>query len=133
MFQNWMQYQLVKRYLEEMTRDQTLVIQSGHPLGLFPSGPDMPRVIITNALMVGAFNNMRDWEIAQEMGVANFGQMTAGSWLYIGPQGIVHGTFSTLLNVGRKQLGILKKPGSGRRTHREQRPGRDERSPAQGH
>ena len=107
-FQNWMQYQLVKRYLEEMTRDQTLVIQSGHPLGLFPSGPDMPRVIITNALMVGAFNNMRDWEIAQEMGVANFGQMTAGSWLYIGPQGIVHGTFSTLLNVGRKQLGILK-------------------------
>ena len=105
-FQNWMQYRLVKRYLEEMTQDQTLVIESGHPVGLFPSSPSMPRVIITNALMVGAFNNARDWEIAEEMGVANFGQMSAGSWLYIGPQGIVHGTFSTLLNTGRKQLGI---------------------------
>lgn len=107
-FQNWMQYRLVKLYLEELTQDQTLVIESGHPLGLFPSSPDAPRVIITNSLMVGAFDTMEDWEIAAEMGVANFGQMTAGSWLYIGPQGIVHGTFSTLLNVGRKQLGIAK-------------------------
>lgn len=105
-FQNWMQYCLVKKYLEALTQDQTLVIESGHPLGLFPSRPDAPRVIITNALMVGAFSTMEDWEIAEEMGVANFGMMTAGSWLYIGPQGIVHGTYNTFLNAGRKELGI---------------------------
>ena len=105
-FQNWMQYRLVKRYLEELTQDQTLVIESGHPLGLFPSHPGAPRVIITNALMVGEFNNMDDWEVAEEMGVANFGMMTAGSWLYIGPQGIIHGTYNNLLNAGRKELGI---------------------------
>ena len=104
--QNWMQYRLIKKYLEEMTEDQTLVIMSGHPLGLFPSKPDAPRVIITNALMVGMFDNQKDWEIAEEMGVANYGQMTAGGWMYIGPQGIVHGTYNTLLNAGRLKLGI---------------------------
>jgi len=105
-FQNWMQYVLVKKYLEIMTQEQTLVIESGHPLGLFPSRPDAPRVIITNALMVGMFDNHDDWEIAQEMGVANYGQMTAGGWMYIGPQGIVHGTYNTIMNAGRQQLGI---------------------------
>ena len=104
--QNWMQYRLIKKYLEVMTEDQTLVLMSGHPLGLFPSKPEAPRVIITNALMVGMFDNQKDWEIAEEMGVANYGQMTAGGWMYIGPQGIVHGTFNTLLNAGRLKLGI---------------------------
>lgn len=105
-FQNWMQYRLVKKYLEVMTNEQTLVIESGHPLGLFPSRKTAPRVIITNSLMIGMFDNMEDWEIAEEMGVANYGQMTAGGWMYIGPQGIVHGTFNTLLNAGRLELGI---------------------------
>lgn len=104
--QNWLQYRLIMKYLEELTVDQTLVIESGHPLGLFPSKPEAPRVIITNALMVGMFDNLEDWEIAEEMGVANYGQMTAGGWMYIGPQGIVHGTFNTILNAGRKFLGI---------------------------
>ncbi|XER07699.1 Urocanate hydratase [Sporomusa rhizae] len=104
--QNWMQYQLTKKYLEVMTREQTLVVASGHPLGLFPSKPDAPRVIITNALMVGMFDNHNDWEIAEEMGVANYGQMTAGGWMYIGPQGIVHGTFNTILTAGRLKLGV---------------------------
>ncbi|MBP7248234.1 MAG: urocanate hydratase [Negativicutes bacterium] len=105
-FQNWLQYLLVKKYLEVMTQDQTLVIESGHPLGLFPSKPDAPRVIITNALMIGMFDNLEDWEIAEQMGVANYGQMTAGGWMYIGPQGIVHGTFNTILNAGRLKLGL---------------------------
>jgi len=104
--QNWLQYRLIKKYLEELTDEQTLVVMSGHPLGLFPSRPDAPRVIITNALMVGMFDNMDDWETAEEMGVANYGQMTAGGWMYIGPQGIVHGTFNTILNAGRKYLGV---------------------------
>ncbi len=104
--QNWMQYRLIKMYLEELTQDQTLVIESGHPLGLFKSKPDAPRVIITNSMMVGMFDNLADWEIAAQMGVANYGQMTAGGWMYIGPQGIVHGTFNTLLNAGRLKLGI---------------------------
>ena len=104
--QNWLQYRLIKKYLEELTENQTLVIESGHPLGLFPSKPTAPRVIITNALMVGMFDNMDDWEIAEQMGVANYGQMTAGGWMYIGPQGIVHGTFNTILGAGRKFLGI---------------------------
>ena len=104
--QNWLQYRLIKQYLEILTQDQTLVIESGHPLGLFPSRPDAPRVIITNALMVGMFDNQNDWEIAEQMGVANYGQMTAGGWMYIGPQGIVHGTFNTLLNAGRIKLGL---------------------------
>lgn len=104
--QNWLQYHLIKQYLEVLTQDQTLVLESGHPLGLFPSRPDAPRVIITNALMVGMFDNQNDWEIAEQMGVANYGQMTAGGWMYIGPQGIVHGTFNTLLNAGRLKLGL---------------------------
>jgi len=105
-FQNWMQYRLVKKYLEVMSDHQTLVVESGHPLGLFRSRPESPRVIITNALMVGMFDNEKDWDIAEQMGVANYGQMTAGGWMYIGPQGIVHGTFNTLLNAGRLKLGL---------------------------
>ena len=104
--QNWLQYNLIKRYLEEMTEEQTLVVESGHPLGLFPSKPEAPRVIITNSMMIGMYDNLEDWEVAEEMGVANYGQMTAGGWMYIGPQGIVHGTFNTILNAGRKELGV---------------------------
>lgn len=104
--QNWMQYRLIKKYLEELTQEQTLVIESGHPLGLFHSSADAPRVIITNSMMIGQFDNSHDWHIAAQMGVANYGQMTAGGWMYIGPQGIVHGTFNTLLNAGRMKLGI---------------------------
>lgn len=104
--QNWMQYRLIKQYLEIMTQEQTLVIESGHPLGLFRSRPNAPRVIITNSMMVGMFDNQKDWHVAAQMGVANYGQMTAGGWMYIGPQGIVHGTFNTLLNAGRLKLGI---------------------------
>ena len=104
--QNWLQYRFIKYYLEQMTSEQTLVVESGHPLGLFKSRPDAPRVIITNSMMVGLFDNQSDWEIAAQMGVANYGQMTAGGWMYIGTQGIVHGTFNTLLNAGRLKLGI---------------------------
>ena len=104
--QNWMQYRLIKKYLEELTDEQTLVVESGHPLGLFPSRPDAPRVIITNAMMVGMFDNQADWHEAMQLGVANYGQMTAGGWMYIGPQGIVHGTFNTILNAGRMKLGV---------------------------
>jgi len=104
--QNWMQYRLIKKYLEAMTDQQTLVVESGHPLGLFRSKQDAPRVIITNALMVGLYDNPTDWNVAEQMGVANYGQMTAGGWMYIGPQGIVHGTFNTLLNAGRIKLGL---------------------------
>ncbi|WKB34729.1 hypothetical protein QS257_12335 [Terrilactibacillus sp. S3-3] len=82
------------------------MIESGHPLGLFRTSAAAPRVIITNALMIGEFDNLKDWEIAEQMGVANYGQMTAGGWMYIGPQGIVHGTYNTLLNAGRLKLGI---------------------------
>ena len=104
--QNWMQYRLLKKYLEAMTDHQTLVVESGHPLGLFRSKPEAPRVIITNALMVGMYDNATDWNVAEQMGVANYGQMTAGGWMYIGPQGIVHGTFNTILTAGRQKLGI---------------------------
>lgn len=104
--QNWLQYRLIKKYLENLKEDQTLVVESGHPLGLFPSRPDAPRVIITNAMMVGMFDNLNDWHEAMQMGVANYGQMTAGGWMYIGPQGIVHGTFNTILNAGRMKLGV---------------------------
>ena len=105
-FQNWMQYCLVKKYLEEITDEQTLVIESGHPVGLFKSRKEAPRVIITNAIMIGQFDNLKDWHRAMQLGVANYGQMTAGGWMYIGPQGIVHGTFNTILNAGRLKLGI---------------------------
>ncbi len=104
--QNWMQLRLIKKYLQALTDDQTLVMQSGHPLGLFKSSPDQPRVIITNGLMVGLYDNPDDWEIAAQMGVSSYGQMTAGGWMYIGPQGIVHGTYNTLLNGGRKMCGV---------------------------
>lgn len=104
--QNWMQYRLIMHYLEEMTQEQTLVVESGHPLGLFRSKPEAPRVIITNSMMIGQYDNLNDWHIAAQMGVANYGQMTAGGWMYIGPQGIVHGTYNTLLNAGRLKLGI---------------------------
>lgn len=104
--QNWMQYSLIMKYLEEMTDEQTLVIESGHPLGLFRSRKDAPRIIMTNAMMVGMFDNQKDWHYAMQMGVANYGQMTAGGFMYIGPQGIVHGTFNTILNAGRMKLGI---------------------------
>ncbi|MFH2059787.1 MAG: urocanate hydratase [Pseudomonadota bacterium] len=106
--QNWLQLRLIKKYLQVMTDHQTLVMQSGHPLGLFQSSPDNPRVIITNGLMVGLYDNPDDWEIAAQMGVSSYGQMTAGGWMYIGPQGIVHGTYNTLLNGARKMCGVSK-------------------------
>ena len=106
---DWMQYNLIKQYLEIMHDDETLVMESGHPLGLFKSRKNSPRVIITNGLMVGLYDNLDDWEIAEEMGVANYGQMTAGGWMYIGPQGIVHGTYNTILNAGRLKLGLGEK------------------------
>lgn len=104
--QNWMQYQLIKKYLEILTDEQTLVMMSGHPMGLFKSHKTSPRTIITNGLMIGMFDNPHDWAKATAMGCSSYGQMTAGGWMYIGPQGIVHGTFNTLLNAGRKVLGI---------------------------
>ena len=104
--QNWMQYRLIKKYLEIMTDEQTLVVMSGHPLGLFRSHKLAPRCIITNGLMVGNFDDQENFNRAAALGVANYGQMTAGGWMYIGPQGIVHGTFNTLLNAGRLKLGI---------------------------
>ncbi|MBU3182502.1 urocanate hydratase [Clostridium psychrophilum] len=104
--QNWMQYRLIKKYLENLTINETLVLESGHPLGLFKSSEHAPRVIITNGLMIGMFDNPKEWHIVTQLGVANYGQMTAGGWMYIGPQGIVHGTFNTLLNAGRLKLGI---------------------------
>lgn len=104
--QNWMQYQLIKKYLEVLKDNQTLVIMSGHPVGIFSSHKTSPRVIITNGLMVGLADNLESFNRAAAIGVANYGQMTAGGWMYIGPQGIVHGTFNTLLNAGRIELGI---------------------------
>jgi urocanate hydratase len=104
--QNWMQYRLIKKYLENMTNEQTLVCMSGHPLGLFKSHPQAPRVITTNGLMIGMFDNQKDFNRANALGVANYGQMTAGGWMYIGPQGIVHGTYNTLLIAGRQKLGV---------------------------
>ncbi len=104
--QNWMQYLLIKRYLEIMDHEQTLVVSSGHPLGLFPSRPEAPRAIITNGLMVGLFDTPEDFKRLAALGCVNYGQMTAGGWMYIGPQGIVHGTYITLLNAGRLYLGV---------------------------
>jgi urocanate hydratase len=107
-FQNWMQYLLVKEYLKVLRDDQTLFIASGHPIGLFDSHKEAPRVILTNGLMVGMFDRPDIFANAAAMGVANYGQMTAGGWMYIGPQGIVHGTYNTLLNAGRLKLGLDK-------------------------
>lgn len=104
--QNWMQYRLIKDYLRVMTDEQTLVVISGHPLGLFPSRKEAPRVIMTNGLLVGEYDNQSDFNRAAAIGVSNYGQMTAGGWMYIGPQGIVHGTYITILNAGRKYLNI---------------------------
>ncbi len=106
--QNWMQYRLIMQYLSVIRDDQTLVVSSGHPLGLFPSRPEAPRVISTNGLVVGKWDNPDDFKRLTALGVANYGQMTAGGWMYIGPQGIVHGTYITLLNAGRKYLGIAQ-------------------------
>lgn len=107
-FQNWMQYNLVKKYLQSMKEDQTLVVSSGHPVGLFPSHRNAPRVISTNGLLVGQWDNPDTFHRLAALGVTNYGQMTAGGWMYIGPQGIVHGTYITLLNAGRKYLGITE-------------------------
>lgn len=104
--QNWMQYQLIKKYLAALTEDQTLVLYSGHPVGLFPSHAGAPRVILTNAMMIGMFDDPANWARAAAIGVANYGQMTAGGWMYIGPQGIVHGTYNTISIAGRLKLGI---------------------------
>ena len=104
--QNWMQYRLIMKYLEVMTEEQTLVVASGHPVGLFPSSVNAPRVISTNGLVIGKWDNPEEFKRLTALGVANYGQMTAGGWMYIGPQGIVHGTYITLLNAGRKYLGI---------------------------
>lgn len=106
--QNWMQYRLIKQYLEIMTEDQTLVVNSGHPLGLFPSRPEAPRVIATNGLLVGEWDNPESFQKLAALGVSNYGQMTAGGWMYIGPQGIVHGTYITLLNAARRYLGLAE-------------------------
>ncbi len=107
--QNWMQYHIVKEYLKKMNNKQTLVLMSGHPLGLFKSSETSPRVILSNGLMIGQFNDSDNWNRAAQLGVASYGQMTAGGWMYIGPQGIVHGTYSTLLNAGRSKLNIPEK------------------------
>ena len=107
--QNWMQYRLIKKYLEQLTDEQTLVVMSGHPLGLFHSHKMAPRVIISNGLMVGTFDDQENFNRAAALGVANYGQMTAGGWMYIGPQGIVHGTTITVLNAARKRLTEGKK------------------------
>jgi urocanate hydratase len=101
-FQNWAQYLLTMQYLAEMTNKQTLVMYSGHPLGLFPSHKDAPRVVVTNGMMIPNYSSQDDWEKFNALGVTQFGQMTAGSYMYIGPQGIVHGTTITVLNAGRK-------------------------------
>ena len=101
-FQNWAQYRLVMKYLAEMTNEQTLVMNSGHPLGLFPSHADAPRVVVTNGMMIPNYSKPDDWEKFNALGVTQYGQMTAGSYMYIGPQGIVHGTTITVLNALRK-------------------------------
>lgn len=106
-FQNWAQYRLTMKYLSEMTDEQTLVMYSGHPLGLFPSHPGAPRVVVTNGMVIPNYSKPDDWERLNALGVSQYGQMTAGSYMYIGPQGIVHGTTITVLNAARKRL----KPG----------------------
>ena len=101
-FQNWAQYRLTMKYLSEMTDEQTLVLYSGHPMGLFPSHKDAPRVVVTNGMVIPNYSKPDDWERFNALGVSQYGQMTAGSFMYIGPQGIVHGTTITVLNAGRK-------------------------------
>ena len=101
-FQNWAQYRLTMKYLSEMTDNQTLVVYSGHPLGLFPSHPDSPRLVVTNGIVIPNYSSQDHWEKFNALGVSQYGQMTAGSYMYIGPQGIVHGTTITILNACRK-------------------------------
>lgn len=108
-FQNWAQYLLTMQYLSQMTDRQTLVMYSGHPMGLFPSHPDAPRVVVTNGMVIPNYSKQDDWERFNAMGVSQYGQMTAGSFMYIGPQGIVHGTTITVLNAARKRLTEGKK------------------------
>ena len=103
-FQNWAQYRLAMQYLSEMTDLQTLVMYSGHPLGLFPSHPDAPRVVVTNGMVIPNYSSPDDWERMNALGVSQYGQMTAGSYMYIGPQGIVHGTTITVMNAARKRF-----------------------------
>ena len=102
-FQNWAQYRLVMKYLSEMTENQSLVMYSGHPLGLFPSHPDAPRVVVTNGMVIPNHSKPDDWERMNALGVSQYGQMTAGSYMYIGPQGIVHGTTITVMNAARRK------------------------------
>ena len=104
-FQNWAQYRLAMQYLSEMTDEQTLVMYSGHPFGLFPSHPNAPRVVVTNGMVIPNYSKHDDWEMFNAFGVSQYGQMTAGSYMYIGPQGIVHGTTITVLNAARKVFG----------------------------
>jgi urocanate hydratase len=110
-FQNWAQYRLVMQYLSEMKEDQTLVLYSGHPLGLFPSHLDAPRVVVTNGMVIPNHSGRADYDKMAALGVTSYGQMTAGSFMYIGPQGIVHGTTITLLNAGRLHLGLSPEEG----------------------
>ncbi len=118
-FQNWAQYRLVMQYLSEMTDEQTLVMYSGHPLGLFPSHSEAPRVVVTNGMMIPNYSKPDDWEKFNALGVTQYGQMTAGSYMYIGPQGIVHGTTITVMNAarmlrkGRGDHGVYDLPGNG--------------------
>ena len=111
-FQNWAQYRLAMQYLATMTDEQTLVMCSGHPLGLFPSHKDAPRVIVTNGMVIPNYSKQDDWERFNALGVSQYGQMTAGSYMYIGPQGIVHGTTITVMNAARKQLKAKGLPGT---------------------
>ena len=155
-FQNWAQYRLTMQYLATMTDEQTLVMYSGHPLGLFPSHKDAPRVIVTNGMVIPNYSKPDDWERFNALGVSQYGQMTAGSYMYIGPQGIVHGTTITVMNAARKVLSRTSPPprrlpvlrpggnkkgrcprdaapgGYSRTAVCDRRPGRHERSPAQG-
>ncbi len=110
-FQNWAQYRLVMKYLCEMTEEQTLVVYSGHPLGLFPSSPDAPRVVVTNGMVIPNYSGRQDYLRMSALGVTSYGQMTAGSYMYIGPQGIVHGTTITVLGAGRRYLGLRDEDG----------------------
>ena len=112
-FQNWAQYRLVMQYLSEMTDSQTLVMYSGHPLGLFPSHKDAPRVVVTNGMVIPNYSKPDDWERLNALGVSQYGQMTAGSYMYIGPQGIVHGTTITVMNAARKRFAEGQKDARG--------------------
>jgi urocanate hydratase len=107
LFQNWAQYTLTMKYLAEITENQTLVMYSGHPMGVFPSHPEAPRVVVTNGMMIPNYSKPDDWERFNALGVTQYGQMTAGSYMYIGPQGIVHGTTITIMNAARRSSGMI--------------------------